>query len=166
MSDSPAPQDQEELLSLIEHEWLALMAVVARLSPEQMVTPDAGGWSPKDNLAHLTVWLKALLGYHLEHRSAQEVLGIPKELAENFDLEHVNTYTVERSRGQSVEDILFELKHKYAEVVARLKSMPFENLLQPGYPDDPEKHPLLELVLDNTARHFGEHRATIEKALA
>jgi hypothetical protein len=166
MSAIPNPQNQAELLSLIQREWLALMAVVAKLSPEQMVTPDAGGWSPKDNLAHLTVWLKALLGHHFEHRSAEEVLGIPKGLAENFDFERVNAYTVEHSRRQSTDDILYELRQKYAEVVARLTSMPFEDLLQPRYADDPEKHPLLEWVLGNTSEHFAEHRATIEKVLA
>ncbi|MEW5827334.1 MAG: ClbS/DfsB family four-helix bundle protein, partial [Chloroflexota bacterium] len=77
------------LLKSIQREFDALMAVVERLSPEQMVTPDAGGWSPKDNLAHLTEWLKALLGFHIDRKSAEEVLGIPKELAEEWDFNRV-----------------------------------------------------------------------------
>ena len=165
MADSTKPQNQAELLSRIEAEWKALMDVVARLSPEQMVTPDEGGWSPKDNLAHLTQWLKALLGYHIEHRPGEEVLGIPNELSENFDFQRVNEYMAERSRDRTVEDVLGELKRKYAETVARLGSMPFEELLQPRFPDDPEKAPLLNWVLGNTTEHFAEHRATIEKML-
>jgi hypothetical protein len=165
MSDTPKPQNQAELLSQIEVEWKALMDVVAKLSPEKMNTPDEGGWSPKDNLAHLTQWLKALLGYHIEHRPGDEVLGIPKEMNDNFDFERVNAYMVERSRDRSIEDVLGELERKYAEVMAKLKSMPFEDLLQPRFPDDPEKAPLLNWVLGNTTGHFAEHRETIEKML-
>ena len=165
MADSPRPRSQSELLSQIEAEWKALMDVVAKLTPQQMTAPDEGGWSPKDNLAHLTEWLKALLGYHIEHRSGEEVLGIPKELAENFDFERVNAYMAERSRNRTIEDVLGELKKKYAETVATLGSMPFEELLQPRFPDDPEKAPLLNWVLGNTTQHFQEHRENIEKML-
>ncbi len=153
------------LLKSIRREWDALLYTVERLTPEQMVTPDSGGWSPKDNLAHLTVWLKALTGYHLDHKSAEEVFGIPKELAEDFDFDRVNAYTVEQSRGRSAKDILDELEQKYAEVMARLESVPFEELLRPRFPDDPRKAPLLDWVLGNTTGHFREHRENIEKAL-
>ena len=50
------PQNMSELLSGIEHEWKELWRAVARLTPEQMVAPDAGAWSPRDNLAHLDEW--------------------------------------------------------------------------------------------------------------
>jgi hypothetical protein len=153
------------LLKGIQREWDALLYAVDRLTPEQMVTPDAGGWSPKDNLAHLTVWFKALTGYHMDHQSAEEVLGIPKELAESFNFQRVNAYTVEQSRARSTDDILNELKAKYAEVLARLESMSFDELLQPRFPDDPKKRPLLEWVLGNTSEHINEHRTSIEKML-
>jgi len=165
MADRSKPQNRAELLSQIETEWKALMDVVARLSPERMTTPDAGGWSPKDNLAHLTEWLKALLGYHIQHRSAEEVLGLPKELAEKFDFQRFNDFAFDRSRDRSTEDVLDGLKKQYAEVTAKLKSMPFEELLQPRFADDPNKVPLLDFVLGNTSEHFAEHRATIEKML-
>jgi len=153
------------LVKGIQREWDALMAAVERLTPEQMVIPDAGGWSPKDNLAHLTEWLKALTGYHMEHKSAEEVLGIPKELSENFDFNRVNAYMVERSRDRSTEEVIGELKQKYADVMIRLQAMPFEDLLQPRFPDDPKKRPLIEWVMGNTVDHFKEHRVTIEKVL-
>jgi len=153
------------LLKGIQREWDALWFAVDRLTPEQMVTPDAGGWSPKDNLAHLTDWLKALTGYHMDHKPTEEVLGIPKELAENFDFNRVNAYMVENSRDRSTEDVVGELKHKYAEVMARLETMPFEELLQPRFPDDPQKRPLIEWVMGNTSDHIQEHRLTIEKML-
>ncbi len=153
------------LLKGIQREWDALMAAVERLTPEQMVTPDAGGWSPKDNLSHLADWFKALTGYHMDHKSAEEVLGIPTELAENFDFNRVNAYLVERSRDRSAEDVIGELKQKYADVMIRLQAMPFEDMLQPRFADDPKKRPLLDWVMGNTVDHIKEHRLTIEKSL-
>jgi len=151
------------LLNGIRREWEALLAAVDGLTPDQMTTPDAGGWSPKDNLAHLSEWFKALTGYHMDHRPAADVFGIPKELAEDFDYQRINAFLVERSRGRPVEEVLAELKAKYAEVMARLEVAPFEDLLQPRFPDDPQNRPLLDWVLANTSAHIQEHRLNIEK---
>jgi hypothetical protein len=162
---SDMPHDKAELLAAIQNEWQALMRVVAGLTPEQMLTPDSGGWSPKDNLAHLTEWLKALLGFHMDGKAAEEVLGIPHELADEWDFNRVNAYLFERNRDRSTEDVIDALGAKYAEVTARLESMPFEDLLQPRFADDPQGTPLLGFVLGNTSEHFKEHRETIEKIL-
>ncbi len=153
------------LLKGIQREWEALFQAVEKLTPVQMTTPDAGGWSPKDNLAHLAEWLKALTGYHMDHKPAEEVFGIPKELAEHFDYDRINAFLVERSRDRTAEEVLAELKEKYAEVMARLEALPIEELLRPRFPDAPQKGPLLDWVLGNTISHFMEHRLTIEKML-
>ena len=48
-------------------------------------------------------------------------------------------------------------------LAAKLEAMPFEDLLQPRHPDDPEKRPLILWVLGDTTEHFREHRETIER---
>lgn len=164
MSDSQ-PQTKEELLSLISHEWTALMDVVARLDETQMTTPDAGGWSPKDNLAHLTEWIKVQMGYHMDNRSAPEAMGLPKELfPDDWDFDLINRALFERNRDRTADDVLGELKQVYIQILDRLKSMPFEELLKPRWPEDPQSPPLLGYVLGNTSEHFAEHRENIEKA--
>ena len=165
MAENALPQNTTELLNGIDREWSALMDVIEKLSLGQMTTPDAGGWSPKDNLAHLTEWMKILLGYHMDNHPPHVVIGIAPEGTEDWDFEAMNKLFFERNRHRSVEDVMDELKRVYAEVVARLKSMPFDDLMKPRYPDDPEKQPLLNWVLGNTTEHFAEHRVNIEKAL-
>jgi hypothetical protein len=160
-----SPHHKQALLKSIDREWTALWSVVERLSPEQLTRPDAGGWSPKDNLAHLTQWLKALLGYHFDGKPGGEVFGLPQELEENFDFNRVNAFLFEQNKDRPAEDVLAELKAKYAEVLTRLEAMPLETLLQPRFADDPEERPLVLWVLGNTAEHFAEHRATLEKLL-
>jgi hypothetical protein len=166
MMAGPAfPNSTSELLDHIDREWFALMHVVDQLTPEQMTTPDAGGWSPKDNLAHLTEWMKILVGYHMDNRPSHEVIGVAPEVTEDWNSDVINKFLFERNRRRPPGEVLDELKRVYAEVITRLKSIPFDDLMKPRFADDPEKQPLLNWVLLNTTGHFAEHRANIEKVL-
>jgi hypothetical protein len=165
MTEATLPKNTAELLDDIDREWTALMRVVDQLTPEQMIMPDAGGWSPKDNLAHLTEWMKILLGYHMDKRPAHEVVGLAPEVTRDWDMDKMNGLMFERNRRRPPGEVLGELKQVYAEVVARLKATPFDELMEPRHADDPEKQPLLNWVLGNTTGHFSEHRENIEKIL-
>ena len=154
------------LLQNIDREWEALMGAVERLTPVQMTTPDEGGWTPKDNLAHLDEWLQLMLGHHIDGRPAHEVLRLPRELTEpwgNFDA--INAALLKRNRERSAAEVLDGLKHTYVQAIDRLRTMPFEQLLQPRRADDPQQRPILLWVLGDTSEHFAEHRAVIERAL-
>jgi hypothetical protein len=158
------PQSKLELFSRIQHEWSALLDVVAKLTDAQMSTPDAGGWTPKDNLAHLTEWMNILLGYHMDNRPAHEVLGVTPEVTADWDFDVINKALLARNQSRSSEDVLGELKIVYARVMDRLKSTPFEDLLKPRHPNDPQSYLLLASVAGDTYEHFAEHREMIEKA--
>ena len=165
MSEITLPKTTAELLNDIDREWSALIHVVAQLTLEQMSMPDEGGWSPKDNLAHLTEWMKILLGYHMDKRPSHEVVGVPPEVTRDWDMDRINRLLLARNLRRPTEEVLEELKRVYAEVVARLKATPFDELMKPRFADDPEKQPLLNWVLGNTTGHFSEHRINIEKIL-
>lgn len=161
------PKNKAELLSQIETEWSLLMDVVRKLDGTQMITPDAGGWSPKDNLAHLAEWLKFMLGRHMDKRPAHEVMGVAKEVTDLWDDDRINRIFFEQNRDRSVEDVLTELKNIYMHAMDRLRSTSIEDMLKPLLPDQPDSRSLLEGgILNNTRDHFAEHRKTIEKALA
>jgi hypothetical protein len=160
------------LLRAIQREWDALLNVVERLSPAQMTTPDSGGWSPKDNLAHLAEWMNVLLGYHIDKRLPNEVLGMPEDIVKDWvfaigdDEETViNSALFERNKNRPTAEVLAELKEAYATLTARLESMSIDDLMKPRRADDPQKRPLVLWILGDTTEHFAEHRATIEKAL-
>jgi hypothetical protein len=165
MTDDTLPKSKAELISQIEREWSALMEVVGQLSPEQMLTPDEGGWSSKDNLAHLTEWMNILVDYYLDHRPAYEVIGVDPEVTENWDFELMNDIMFERDRLQPIEHVLPKLKSTYARVLARLESMTFEDLMRPRDENDPRKEPIINWVIGNTSDHFAEHCETIKKIL-
>ena len=165
MTEEWIPENKYELISAIQREWKLLMDVVARLDEQQMTTPDAGGWTPRDNLAHLSEWMKAMMGHHIDKRPADEVMGIPKEATKGWDMEVINPILFERNKNRSTQDVLDELRHTYDEVISRLNGMSFEELMAPRRPDDPEKRPLLLWVIGDTSDHFAEHRTVIERSL-
>jgi hypothetical protein len=165
MNEQWVPGSKKELMSAIEREWKLLMDVAEKLTDKQMTTPDEGGWSPKDNLAHLSEWMRALMGVHLDRRPSHEVLGVSEDVTKGWDMEIINPVLFERNRKHSRQDVLDELKKVYAQLLAKLESMSFEDLLKPRHADDPEKRPVLMWVLGDTIEHFLEHRETIEKAI-
>ena len=165
MTEQWMPGSKQELMSAIESEWNALIRLAESLTDEQMTTPDSGGWSPKDNLAHLTEWMNILMGYHLEKRPAHEVMGVSEEVTKDWDMEVINPVLLERNKARSRADVMDTLKTVYNQLTAKLESMSFEDLLQPRRANDPEKRPVLLWVLGDTTEHFQEHRETIEKGI-
>ena len=165
MSEQWVPGSKAELMSAIKREWNLLMDVVAKLDEKKMITPDEGGWSPKDNLAHLAEWMNSLMGYHMDHRPPHEVMGLSEEETRDWDMEVINPVLFARNKDRSTEDVMDELKLIYEKLRAKLDAMSFEDLLKPRHMDDPEKRPLLLWVLGDTTEHFAEHRRVIEKML-
>ena len=165
MTEQWMPKDKNELMSMIEREWKLLMNVVEKLTDKQMATPDAGGWSPKDNLAHLSEWIKILMGYHMDGRPSHEVVGVSEDVTKDWEMEIINPILFERNRNLSRQDVLDELKQVYGQLTVRLESMTFEDLMKPRHADDPEKRPLVLWIMGDTNDHFSEHRETIEKTL-
>ena len=166
MTEEWIPGSKQELMSAIRREWKHLMDTVDKLTQAgKMVTPDEGGWSPKDNLAHLSEWMNALMGYHMDRRPSHEVMRLTEQQTEGWDMDVINPVLFERNKDRSTEDVLDELKRTYETLLAKLEATTFEDLMQPRHANDPEKRPLLLWVLGDTTEHFAEHRDTIEKML-
>ena len=159
------PGSKAELMSAIRREWKLLMGVVEKLDEQKMTTPDEGGWSPKDNLAHLSEWINSLMGYHIDRRPAEEVMRMTEEQTRDWDMEIINPVLFERNRDRSIQDVLDELRQVYEKLLAKLDAMSFDDLLKPRHANDPEKRPLLMWVLGDTTEHCAEHREVIEKML-
>jgi hypothetical protein len=167
MSDEQwVPGSKAELMSEIRREWKLLMDVVAELEAANKIdVPDEGGWSAKDNLAHLAEWMNSLMGYHMEKRPPEEVMNLTKEQTQGWDMEIINPVLFERNKNRPFGDVMEHLKQTYERLLAKLDATPFEDLLKPRHPNDPEKRPLLLWVLGDTTEHFAEHREVIERML-
>ncbi len=165
MADRILPNNLDELLKEIEREWNALMQVVDRLTPDQMMTPDSGGWSPKDNLGHLSAWMHFMLESELGGVPAHIALGIDEQKLKGLSENEENAILFERNRGRSSSEVLDELKNTHNETVKKLKTTDFQNLMKPLKSDQAQPPLVIDLVLGNTSEHFAEHRSTIERVL-
>lgn len=165
MNEQWMPGNKKELMSAIDREWKLLIDLADRLTDAQMTTPDSGGWSPKDNFAHLAEWMNVLMGYHIDHRPSHEVLNVTPDVTEGWDMNKINPVIFERNRHRSRKEVLDQLRQAYDKLMARLDSMSFEDLMMPRHADDPQKRPLLIWVLGDTSEHFLEHRETVERGL-
>jgi hypothetical protein len=105
------------------------------------------------------------MGYHLDHRPWHEVLKVDQGLTDQGDFDGINDLLYQRKRKWSASDVLAEFQEVCTELYMRLNALSFEDLMQPRFPDDPEKRPLMNWVLSNTTEHFAEHRAYIERAV-
>ena len=159
----PLPGSTSELLSVIETEWKELMRTVDRLTPAQMTTPDAGGWSPKDNLAHLAAWMRYMKDAYLHKMPAHEAMGMDAAKFKQLDEDGINAVLFERNRDRSPGDVLQDLKSTYADIVATLRTTSFADLKKPLRESGPDKRLVIDSVLANTSAHFLEHRLVIEK---
>ncbi len=160
---SALPGDKVALIARIQHEWAALQQAIAQLNPAQMNKPDAGGWSIKDNLAHLSSWENFLRLYHLQGQLPHEVLQLDKQTFEQLDENGLNQILFQRHQVRSVDDVLADLERTHVLLLADLEQLSYNDLIQPRYPDDPEARPLLGWVIGNTYEHYQEHRTTIQK---
>lgn len=159
------PGNKKELMSAIEREWNLLIQVAEKLTDEQMAKPDEGGWSPKDNLAHLAEWMNILIGCHMDRLPAHEVIGVSEDVLSKWDIDVINPILFEKNKNLTRKEMMTRLNQLYGQLEARLASMSFDDLLKPRHDDDPEKRPVLLWVLGDTTEHFLEHRETIERGL-
>lgn len=155
------PANTADLLEHIQRGWDKLWAAIDGLTPAQMETPDAGGWSIKDNLAHLTAWERYMLLHYLQDRPAGEGMGLDDATAQShYDV--INAALFERNRDRSLDDVTESARSVHREVVDFLAGLPFDTLMRQMYEDDPEKRPVLAWVVGNTFGHYEEHMDAIQ----
>jgi hypothetical protein len=156
------PDNKAELLDRIDREWKALEGVLSLVGREHMEVPDAGGWSVKDNLAHLAEWERYLRLHHMRGLPPHEVMGVAESTYQALDEDELNAILFERNRGRSIMDVIDGLRDSHEQVLRDLADLSFEEMTRQRYPKDPEAEPLLYWIAANTYEHYREHRAAIE----
>lgn len=164
MTEAQFPTNTAELLARIEQSWEALWAAVAGLTETQLETPDAGGWSIKDNLAHLTAWEGYMLRHYLQGEPAGQAMGLD-EATLRLDIDELNAALFARTRDLSLSAVIGNAQAMHREVVEFLASAPFDSLARPRFADDPERRPMLAWIGGNSYEHYEEHLDAI-RALA
>ncbi len=163
------PQTKAELQEGLDRSWSALQTTIGRFTLEQLTGPaDAGGWTVKDHLAHVTAWERSMV-YLLRHQPRHEGLGVPEMVYLTGDDDAINAVIHEQTKDQSLASVLTELAATHDDLLALLRKLP-ENELRQTYsyflPDEPgidSGEPILWRISGNGDAHFELHRGYIER---
>ncbi|MFQ5409032.1 MAG: ClbS/DfsB family four-helix bundle protein [Anaerolineales bacterium] len=161
----PTPTNMPELLNQIQQEWDRLLAMVSALTPDQMDARDAGGWSIKDNLAHLAEWENYLARHYLGSKAAHVAMGIDANTFARLDEDGLNAILHARNSGHPAPAVLALLREAHAKTLVALERYTFADLLTPRIPDGDPDDTLLAKVIGNTSAHYSEHGASIAAIL-
>jgi hypothetical protein len=160
MQDEAMPSSVAELLARIDRDWKGLWQLVDQCDMAQMETPDAGGWSVKDNLAHLAAWERYLVEHTLQGQPAHVAMGIDEPAVATLDEAGLNALLLAHSRNRSLADVAADARQTHQAAVNAIAALTFDSLLRPLDAAGPEQT-LLQSVAGNTYEHYQEHAAMI-----
>ncbi len=162
-ADKGLPMTKADLLGRIEREWAALLAEIATFDAQQMLVPDAGGWTVKDNLAHLVAWERAMIDVQFEGQVASEALNIDAATLAKHNIDAENAMLLKRAQARTLPEVLADLHQTHARLLAALDRTPEAALHELTTGSYPEVKPRMEWVVNDTYDHFAEHRQTISR---
>ncbi len=155
--------DKTRLSELIRIEHHFVERTIALMRPEWMLEANVvGWWSVKDTLAHLTAWMRRVLGWVDVFQHG----GTPPIPAEGYawaDLDRLNDETSARDRDRPLDQVMNDFRTAHLEILALVDSLPPEDLFEREYN---EYQGLWRLISENTHEHYSEHFVPVRQWLA
>ncbi len=158
------PATKAALMALIESTRAELDAAIAALPPEARETPLPSGLSVKDILAHVTFWERYLVDRIEATMAGAAFAALP--YAVDATVDEINARVLVEHRSQSWDVIAYEYADAHRRTLALLATLDAADLFDPArratvIGDD--GHTVLEHVYAETAEHFAEHAAEINR---
>jgi hypothetical protein len=124
----PLARTKPEIIKRLTAERRRLEANLAKLTPAQIVQPDAVGKSSiKDVLAHLAEWESFMPGWVEASRSGENIAE--PNWKEN-DL--LNEQIYQKHKGKSLDEVLAFFRDTHRTFMALVEAMPEEEMLTPA----------------------------------
>ncbi|HEV2235217.1 MAG TPA: ClbS/DfsB family four-helix bundle protein [Ktedonobacterales bacterium] len=164
MSGPTQPATKDELLAMIQTGYEQFEALLATISQERMTAASTGDdWSVKDHLAHLAAWQ----GYQAGRMeaTAQGAPAPPALVPGVADEEAINAALYARNKDRPLAVVLADWHASYQRALAATRALSWEALNGP-FPWQPGGAPVMAYTLGNTADHYEEHHAIIQRWLA
>ena len=157
------------LLERIDHYRLILEGTIRGLDVEQLSRPGPEGWSVKDHLAHLAVWMHGMVEL-LNRRSRFAAMGVEQAFNQGKSESEVNDLIFRQNKDLSVQETRQKFEQAYAEMLQMLETLsdadlhkPYSDYVAGG--DANRQDPVILWVIGNTYAHFDEHQAYIKRLL-
>jgi hypothetical protein len=154
--------NKKEFVQKIQEQWDELMAFITPLSPEQMLLKDAGGWTIKDNLAHISAWERFITANQFEGQTAAQAFELPAEEFAQLDEAGYNAIILNRNLDRSLEDVLSDLARTHAALIERLEDQSEADLHKLTFSVGERPEEVMTWITFNTYDHYAEHLRTIQ----
>ncbi len=144
-----------ELLRLSNKEWQQLVGRVFSLPNEILERPEfLGEWSVKDMLGHISHWEGVALV-----RLSTILNGGKIQFFEESEIQRINKAQVEKRRFEPLETIRRNLELTHTELMRAIDRFPEERFQS-------NEQNLHEWLVEDTFKHYAEHRQKLIEALA
>ena len=153
------PWTVTELLEHLAREREALERAGADLSDEAFVAT-SGGWSVKDQLAHIAAWERRLVG-EVRGDLAVARFGIDEVTFSTMNGEVLNAMLHARHGDDPPAMVRAEFHAAGEALRSSLAGLSDPDLIQSVRPDDPQVDTLVELIAWDTFWHYPDHIAAI-----
>jgi hypothetical protein len=167
------PSDMDTFLVRLEQSYASLMSIVDEHSEKELTEKkDAAGWTAKDHLYHLAVWVRGVR-FVLQGRPLYEGVELTEEQYRNLDVDSQNAVVVEANRQRSIEDVMQVLRTEHQYLVDHLASpettwhdlqKPFSHYAPTDSLEEGDA-PVLVFVFGDTVDHFRMHQEWIAEIL-
>ncbi|MBI2965831.1 MAG: ClbS/DfsB family four-helix bundle protein [Chloroflexi bacterium] len=161
MTAKLTPADKHELLTRIRAAWSEMDATIRNVDPDRLRdTPAAGGWSAKDHLAHIMVWLKVIAA-RIDRAPEHPIFGLDPGTFRTANVDGLNAAAHRLYREMPTAEVIAELASTHRKVVAMVESLQETDLARPIWSDRPGRGPLIDNIIGDTYEHYREHLADI-----
>ncbi len=174
MDTSGMSAEQATTIERLRSARAAFDELLVAVGTDRMTQPiDAGGWSVKDIVAHITSyerWTTAHLRSVLrgEPPTVMEQYGTvePPEGADPFDLDTLNASMHERDRSLTLDEVMHTAGATFADLVDVLLSLPPEAFSQEGVLDWAGDDALPRVIDAQIIDHYAQHEPAIRDWIA
>jgi hypothetical protein len=157
------PTMKSDVLSRIADGYGALAATVNAMPPRELTLPTLhGGWSVKDEVAHVTFWEARVLTVMQAALAGNEPPHPP--LVGNAEkIETLNAEVVATSRQRGLDDVLTDMERTHAAFVHTVEQLPDDALFDARRFAWMGGEPLAVAIAGDTYEHYPEHIRNIQR---
>lgn len=155
------PTAKSDLLYRIADGYAAWAATIDAAPPREMTLPDLhGGWSIKDEVAHVTAWEARVLAV-LHAVLAGDAPPHPPLVGDAQKIEVMNAEIFNASRRRALDDVLADMERMHAAFARAVEELSDDAIFDPHHFAWMKGEPLLVAIAGDTYEHYPEHMRNI-----
>jgi hypothetical protein len=157
------PTMKSDLLSRIADGYGALAATIDAMPPRELTLPTLhGGWSVKDEVAHVTFWEARVLAILQAALAGKEPPHSPL-VSDTEKIEALNAAVLAASQQHDLDDVLADMDRTHAAFVRAVEELPEDTLFDARRFPWTGGNPLAVAVAGDTYEHYPEHIRNIQR---